>query len=340
MAAAAAGPRVDAEDSRNPSEGPMPVVCSPSSVPPAERADHWHSLVSSTFVPLDVTLHEREHSVGTISTDRLGQVQISEVAAGPQTVSRHGRLISRGGGEFLTVTLQHRGTARLTQDGREALVGPGTFTCSDAARPFRREHPDGFRFTAFRVPKDQLGVEDDDLRSVTGTVFSSSSGTSGVVAGYLTRLAEQAGALNPGTGRQLARTAVDLLAVLVAERRGLLDPHASEAARAMLARVQEYILRHLADPALSPERIAAAHHMSVRYLHKLFQAEGTTVGRWIHRERLERCRRDLSRPSGTAPAVSAVAHRWGFVSASHFSRVFRTAYGMSPREWQASGRRP
>ncbi|MFB7507651.1 hypothetical protein [Streptomyces broussonetiae] len=79
----------------------------------------------------------------------------------------------------------------------------------------------------------------------------------------------------------------------------------------MLTRVKEYILRHLADPGLSPQGIAAAHRMSVRYLYKPFEAEATTVGRWVQRERLERCRRDQARQHGAAPAMSAVAHRWG-----------------------------
>lgn len=316
----------------------MPVVVSTSSLPPSERADYWHSAVSDTFIPLDVVLHEREPSLGTITSHRLGPLQISVVEAGPQTVSRDAPLISRGGEEFLTVTLQHRGTARLTQDGRQALVRPGTFTCSNAGRPYRREQPDDFRFTAFRVPKAGLGVSEPDLRAITGTLFSGCSGTSGLVAGYLERLAAEAATCDPYTGRQLAMTASDLLAVLVRERQGRLDPHASEAARGMLARVKEYVLRHLADPGLSPEGIASAHRISVRYLHKLFEAEATTVGRWIQRERLERCRRDLARQHGPAPAVSAVAQRWGFVNPSHFSRAFRAAYGMSPREWQSSSR--
>ncbi|MEU8778921.1 helix-turn-helix domain-containing protein [Streptomyces sp. NPDC048606] len=317
----------------------MPLAPSASSpLSPSERADRWHHLVSGTFIPLDVVLHDREASVGTITSRRLGPLQVSVVEAGPQTVSRNERRIAQGGAEYLTVTLQHRGTARLLQDGRRALVGPGTFTCSDAARSYRREQPDDFRFTAFRVPKQGLGLSDGDLRAVTGTLFSAGSGTSGLVAGYLTRLAEQAAALDAYTAHQLALTATDLLAVLVRERRGTLDPTAPEAARGMLARVKEHVLRNLGDPALSPERIASAHHVSVRHLHKLFRAEGISVGRWIHRERLERCRRELSRPSVTAPTVSAVAQRWGFVSPSHFSRAFRAAYGMSPREWQAHAR--
>ncbi|MET9476477.1 helix-turn-helix domain-containing protein [Streptomyces sp. NPDC002922] len=62
--------------------------------------------------------------------------------------------------------------------------------------------------------------------------------------------------------------------------------------------------------------------------------ERTAMGRWILQQRLERCRRDLPRVTAMLPTVAAVSRRWGFVSPSHFSRVFRAAYGMSPREWK------
>lgn len=313
-------------------------MLSTAQLAPGERADYWHSVVSDTFIPLDVTLHEGEPSVGTISSSSLGSLQISVVEAGPQTVSRNSRLIARGGEGFITVTMQHRGTAKLTQHGRQALVRPGSFTCSDAGQPYEREQPDPFRFTAFRVPKGGLGVSDADLRAVTGTVFSTDCGTSALIAAYLARLAERAAGFDAYTGQQLAMTASDLLSILVRERQGRLNPHAADAARGMLARVKAYVLRNLADPGLSPERIASANHISVRYLHKLFQSEGATVSRWIQAERLERCRRDLSLRPRTAPSVAAVAHRWGFVSSSHFSRAFRTAYAVSPREWQAGAR--
>ncbi|MEU8539780.1 helix-turn-helix domain-containing protein [Streptomyces sp. NPDC048717] len=108
------------------------------------------------------------------------------------------------------------------------------------------------------------------------------------------------------------------------------DPSAGN--RALRARIHAYIDRHLPDAGLTPRTIARAHHISLRYLHKLFEGEDATVSRWIQRRRLERSRRDLARyPHVT---IAAVAHRWGFASAAHFSRVFRTAYGMSPRQWR------
>jgi AraC-like DNA-binding protein len=123
---------------------------------------------------------------------------------------------------------------------------------------------------------------------------------------------------------------------LIAERLGRDTAGTDAAHRALLHRIREYIGRHLSDPDLSPEAIAAAHRISVRYLHRLFQNEGTTVSRWVQHRRLEECRRELGRPGRLSPAVAAVAHRWGFSNPAHFSRAFRAAYGMSPREWQAA----
>jgi len=34
--------------------------------------------------------------------------------------------------------------------------------------------------------------------------------------------------------------------------------------------------------------------------------------------------------------VAAIAARWGFVDAAHFSRAFKTAFGISPSEYRAA----
>ncbi|GAA3053678.1 helix-turn-helix domain-containing protein [Kitasatospora albolonga] len=311
----------------------MPTTHSTEPLSPAERAEFWHDAVARTFVPLEVRLLEPVPSAGLLSTDRLGAVQITRATAGPQVASRTRRTIAAGGEGWITVTVHHRGRGILSQDGKEARIGPGEFTVWDSSRPFTKEYPDPFDFTAYHLPRTALHVHDDDLRSVVATPFTAGSGSAGLVTSYLRRLARDADSLDPYAGGRLADTAVDLLALLVQERAGSLRPAAPEAARALVARIKDYAVRHLADPDLSPERIAAAHHVSVRYLHKLFQGEETTVARWIQRRRLEMCARELARRPGAA-TVSSVAQRWGFVSPAHFSRVFRTAYGMPPREWR------
>src|SRR6185437_7198589 len=99
-------------------------------------------------------------------------------------------------------------------------------------------------------------------------------------------------------------------------------------------RVHSFIEQHLGEEDLSPGLVAAAHHVSVRYLHRLFEAEDTTVAAWIRRRRLDRCRRDLADPALSALPVSTVAAKWGITDPAHFSRLFRSAYGLPPAEYR------
>ncbi|MEV6993119.1 helix-turn-helix domain-containing protein [Streptomyces sp. NPDC093228] len=78
---------------------------------------------------------------------------------------------------------------------------------------------------------------------------------------------------------------------------------------------------------MSPGAIAAAHNISLRSLHRLFQEQNLTVAGWIRARRLERCRRD-DRPA------RAIAARWGFADPAHFNRAFRAAYGMPPGDYR------
>jgi len=112
----------------------------------------------------------------------------------------------------------------------------------------------------------------------------------------------------------------------------VLPPDARE--RTTLLRVHAFVDQHLGDADLTPARIASAHHMSLRHLHRLFQAQDNTVAAWVRTRRLERCRRDLADPGLLAVPVSAVAARWGLPDAAHFSRLFRAAYGVSPAEYR------
>jgi AraC-like DNA-binding protein len=101
---------------------------------------------------------------------------------------------------------------------------------------------------------------------------------------------------------------------------------------ALLTRVEAYVQQHLADPALSPDSIARAHHISVRQLYKLWSERELGLAESIMRGRLEGARQDIAR--GGPAGIAAVARRWGFTDPTHFGRRFRAAYGLSPREWK------
>jgi hypothetical protein len=78
------------------------------------------------------------------------------------------------------------------------------------------------------------------------------------------------------------------------------------------ARIHAFVRAPPGDASLAPEVIASAHHISGRYLHKLFHEEGWTVGGCVRERRLERCRRDLAGSRLASRPIAAIAARWGF----------------------------
>ncbi len=131
----------------------------------------------------------------------------------------------------------------------------------------------------------------------------------------------------------LAEHVIDLV------RRLYLDVDATQSSRPhsqaeLLLHAQAYIDANLGNPNLNPEQVARACFISTRYLHRVFAGQGLSVCDWIRSERLERCRNDLQAPAYADLSISAIASRWGLPSAPHFSRLFRDAYGCSPREFR------
>ncbi|MGI5255428.1 helix-turn-helix domain-containing protein [Actinacidiphila glaucinigra] len=316
----------------------MSVVFSVRSTPGSERLEHWQEEVFRTFVPLRITLSKDEPFSGTISTDRLGPLQATAVDCDRGRVDRTPRLIARDCAEYLYVGLQRSGHAHVDQDARSAELCPGDVALYDTTRPYTLRFPQRFRMQVLLVPRSLLPQSEGDLQRVTATALHPDDGLGQVVLPFLQGLADRAPNITPTAGERLAANAVDLLGTLLAERLGRDTRDTPGDSLALLLRIKAFIERHLADPDLSLASIAREHRISVRYLHKLFENESTTAARWIQHRRLDECRNELSRRSPVTSTVAAVARRWGFPNAAHFSRAFRAAYGTSPSEWRAGSK--
>lgn len=308
------------------------------SMPVRQRRAYWREALSQTFAAADVAVPDEVCS-GAIRTFPMGRLQLATADGGPMRAWRTQRLIAQGGNEeYVVVNLLGRGAARIEQDAREVYLSPGEFTFCDLSRPLWMDFPHQYQTKSLVVPRQVLGLSESELRRITACPLRSETALGGLLSTLLSRFADTAEPFRPRTGELLARTVVDLLTVLADEQLGRDSEGTPSGDAVLLLRIRAFIGRHLADPDLTPEVIARAHHISVRYLHKVFEGEQTTVSRWIQSRRLEACRRDLIHREAAHRTIVAVAHRWGFTNAAHFSRVFRAAYGMSPSEWREASR--
>lgn len=233
--------------------------------------------------------------------------------------------------DLLSVSVKLTGTATFSQaSGRQ--VRAGDLFATGLWLPFEF-FDEGGDNTAFYIPLGRLGLP-RDYAARAGEVLHTSP-LAGQLRRHLETVFKDADVMSRSpAASMIGQATADLVqATLIAAVDE--EPSRHDAwERNLVTVVKGYIDQHLADPDLSAERIARAMFVSVRQLYKLWEAEPRPLGQWILERRLDAARQELTSPRGRNRTVAAVARRWGFADSTHFSRRFRQAYGMSPREWR------
>ncbi|URN08748.1 helix-turn-helix domain-containing protein [Actinomadura madurae] len=312
----------------------MSVVFQAEDAPVASRHEYWQHLMHQMLVPMDLRLTEPGFRGRVVAGD-AGAAQIFELSITAGDAVRTPRLIRRSDPGLCKIDVSVAGETLIEQDGRQAMLAPGDFAFVDLSRPARWVNTAPGRVVAVSFPRALLPLRHRDLGTLTGTRVPGTGGPGALISSLARQLPGQLDGMGAAAHR-LGGAVLDLLTAVFAARLDRPGDASRDARhRALLLRVHAYIDARLGDPGLTPGRIAAAHHISVRHLYTLFEAQGTSVAEWIRLRRLDRARADLLDPALRARPVSAIAARWGFPNAAHFNRVFRAVHGEPPGEFRA-----
>jgi AraC-like DNA-binding protein len=310
------------------------AVFSSEELPEADRFDAWRALMSRTHAPLRL---ESENAADFRAHQRL--IDLGAVSVWPATFQqlvfiRTPRLIRTSDPETYHLSLVLKGEAGATWDRRENSLGPFDFHFNDSSRPYEiRTGSGGISSVGVEVPKELLPLPRGTADLAVGRHLSGRDGVGSLLALFLTRLAADTSAYLPTDAPRLGTVLTDLVAAVLAHALDAESALAPETRTSeLLLRVKDFIRQNLHDPELTPGRIAAAQHISPGYLHRLFRAETETVASYIRHRRLEGARRDLADPALTGTPIHLIAARWGFPRATDFTRAFRAAYGITPRD--------
>ena len=308
----------------------------------AHDFDGWQSLVSDSFVPLDTEPQRRGGFTGRISARDYDSVVMSQINADPHAVLRTPGLISRTRSDehgatanYFKVSLQLDGHGLLIQDGREMALAPGTLAIYDTSRPYTLSFDSDFSSYVMMFPQSRVNLPVAAVGQLTATPIGADHQLGAVVAQVISQAGAMLPTLNRTTGVRLAGNVVDLLTTVMADELTAAGGEADERQR-MWDEITDFIDAHLSDPQLSPSTIAAAHFISVRTLHQVFEGSGETVAGEIRRRRIDRCRTDLADPRQRQTPVAAIGARWGLSDPAHFSRLFRSVVRQPPAGFRRS----
>lgn len=310
----------------------MGVKVTTDTVEQPNRFDFWHEVICSAFVRLEAEAVADESTFGAeISSANLGPLTLSRVRAASHSVRRSERLINDEPRDEVLVSIQLRGTAVVGQDERQALLRPGDFALYDATRPYDLSMPEEFEMLVLQFNRQFLLERCPSPELFTAIRMRNNSTVSAPVSAFLRSLEPLALGDDSAVSRQLATSALDLLGVAFADQFGSDASPAAEKTKHYL-RACTYINAYADDSALTPTSIASAIGVSLRYLHSLFSDHDTTVTKYVITRRLARCMDDLVGTQHADRTVTEIAMAHGFKTASHFSRVFTEAYGVTPSE--------
>ncbi|MGW0120346.1 AraC family transcriptional regulator [Streptomyces sp. NPDC003327] len=321
-------------------------------VPAAERLDRWRELIGRTRAT-DAATNRSGGFRADLHLMELGPVTVWRSSSSPARLRRTARGVRRADADLYHLTLMVEGRLSVVrEDGRSVGIGPRGLLVDDNAQPCEARaaglpaadgRPGLVSGVGVDFPKALLPLPPGKVEGLLGRGLPVGTGPGALLADYLAGLDRQAEHLHASDAPRLGAVLLDLVSAAFAHTLRAEAALPQETRQEVLARqIRSFIRRNLHDPELTPGVIAAAHHISLSHLHRVFtrHAHGETVAAWIRSQRLERAFHDLADPSLRAVPIHVVAARLGMPRASDFTRAFRTAYGLSPKEHRlGSGRR-
>jgi AraC family transcriptional activator of tynA and feaB len=167
------------------------------------------------------------------------------------------------------------------------------------------------------------------------TSFEVGAGQRQVVTGLLNLLCFEGDHMSRRTAAPLAEAFLQSITDGVGDHIASCAPSGSLVDK-RFADIQACIQKYLTSADLTCDRVAAYCGISPRYLCYVLKANNTSFSELLWSQRLPKAREWLVAESFQRYPIHKIATMAGFKSAAHFSRMFKSAYSVSPKEFRAS----
>lgn len=295
---------------------------------------YWNDVVGDVFTGMETNPLDLNCFDGKVCSDKLGQLTFSKVSAQPAVINHARRHITHSTKHEFFLHLQARGDLTVQQNGKRALLCEGDFAICDCTYPYELYYEHPCETIVLAIPSEVLHTHIPQPEQLCGFFMSGKNGLSNTVSVMLKSLWRQTEQGLPlEYGPRISSTLLDMIATAYSLAQGATPPR-SAVAGTRLVQIKQFIETNLHDPELTPRTIAAAFDISPRYLHMLFSREDESVSHYILRRRLEECARQMTDALWRGKTITEIAFHKGFNNSTHFARVFREQFGVSPREYR------
>lgn len=318
-------------------KGNLPVSrLDPELIPEDLQFDIWRESIS----PLFNSERSREsHSTqGCYSSSMflLGRLMVTSTAFHSQGFIRDNRLIAATDSDHFLIQYFTKGYNEVTNGDRQFRLDPGHIGVLDLGKEVIGNAV-ASDVISIIIPRDVMGHYMADLDSMNGLTLATTTPRGRILRDHMISLLQILPEVRQEEGDAIADGVAGLVASLLSPERITNLKASNRSEQAGLAAMLRYIDDNLHVESLGVEELCRHHGYSRPNLYRLFKPLGG-IAHYIQMQRLKRCFRELSSPRGHRKRIIDIASAWGFYNSSHFSRLFRQVYGISPSEAQSMGR--
>ncbi|WP_340376705.1 helix-turn-helix domain-containing protein [Streptomyces sp. SS7] len=304
---------------------------STQSVGPEDRIAFWEEHNRRALVGLSCSSYSPQGLLATQTNVGLGDLRLADIAGNEHVIERTRRACRALPKDSVFVSLLTAGQGVFFHEGGCLTPQAGDLILYDPRRSYLFGFPSPMRQLLVDIPRETFALRCTSREPTAPMLFGRASAAEGALVSTLGAvLADWATGRRNDDAADTEATVLDLIRTLTAPSLG--GGSGTPAPPARLAVAKDYVERHLADPGLSAERVAEAIGISVRHLSRVFRPTGVSPSRHILELRLDKAREELADPASHHLTIAEIAHRWGFASQAHFTRVFRSRFGRTPGE--------
>lgn len=301
---------------------------------PKERFDAWHQNMSVFF---DLSSPEgglpKKDIAGAISACNLGETVFGVTRSETQLFERKSLKIARDDMDHILVQVFLEGGG--ITDGEEQ-ISAGDMLIIDMDQPHAMRTTEFANLTlvlprVLRTPLSEL------LSPLHGKRLSKDNPMIRFMGDHLKAMWESVPDMNRVEAKVVLDGTLGLMEGWLSQEGRLSEDSPPEVSAALGKSIQLYIEQHLSEP-MTPQKLAAKFRISRSQIYRIF-APYDGVARYVWERRMLRSRRMLSEFSLNHLTIGTIGYECGFLSESHFSRTFKSRFGVSPREMrmEASG---
>ena len=305
-------------------------------IAPAKRLGAWQEMISDVFFKVDIDGAKVEDDWrASIDEVRLGDLGLSTYATESAKGTRSRAAIAGEGEESYILVSPISGSMYYYQYARNGIIRGGDYVLLSSGDYYQLSCDEPFQGLFLKVPAAVMDASYGEVR----THCAGGRPPNRSLSAVLRSLVLSVGALMPAERAAYApglqRQVLGLMSLML-QSEPAADGALSLAQHRLYQRVTAFIGHRFADEDLTARLAARELGISVGYLHRVLQANGTSFGRLLRDARLAHAYEALSRPGTAGKRVGDIAYAAGFSDHSLFSRAFKQRFGLTPRQCLAA----